>query len=103
MSGYDTTNKLPAKAQNDTYFFLKELEKEIAALREENAELRAKAIIWRRWPEEKPGERGWYLGGFIHPTYFDFMKLFYSDGHFNDDSLDYWAEIPRPEGEDGQN
>jgi hypothetical protein len=46
MSGYDTTNKLPAKAQNDTYFFLKELEKENAALREENAALK-KLTNWR--------------------------------------------------------
>jgi uncharacterized small protein (DUF1192 family) len=47
MSGYDTTNKLPAKAQNDTYFFLKELEKEIAALREENERLKEEVEQWR--------------------------------------------------------
>jgi cell division septum initiation protein DivIVA len=47
MRGYDTTNKLPAKAQNDTYFFLKELEKEITDLLEENERLREQVERWK--------------------------------------------------------
>jgi hypothetical protein len=150
MSGYDTTNKLPAKAQNDTYFFLKELEKEIASLRAENerlknrhifdcceeykeqqqaeierlteraelaewyitesktkifyellediAELRAKALIWHKWPEEKPGNDD----PIERIAQSDDGKIYLTKtppSQWCKGNSFRWAEIPRPEGE----
>jgi FtsZ-binding cell division protein ZapB len=116
MSGYDTTNKLPAKAQNDTYFFLKELEKEIAALREENKaweamgsdlletcdrlreeneRLRKQSLIWHKWPAEKPVDKEFD----VHGDFIWWKGIFLNGEWVNDDEPRYFAEIPRPEGD----
>jgi hypothetical protein len=74
------------------------LEKEIVSLREENAKLLANAIVWHKWPEEKPDD-------------YESRNLVYWDNKddlpceanppgywFEEDSF-HWAEIPKPEGE----
>jgi hypothetical protein len=57
----------------------------IIELEEENAELRAKALIWHKWPAEKPVDKTVYLCGEFD-VHGDFIWW-------------YFAEIPRPEGE----
>jgi hypothetical protein len=101
------------------------LEKEIAALREENERLRnrhifdcceeykeqqqaeierlrANALDWHKWPEEAPKTNGWKIGCFriIGAKYWD--KAHFSapnrwehDGRYYDPFL--WAEMPEGE------
>jgi hypothetical protein len=74
----------------------------LTALREENERLRAKAIIWHKWPEEKPGNVGLYLinaeGDFVSIGDYDPKYEYWvaDEGMIN---VTHWAEIPRPEGE----
>ena len=73
-----------------------QLKKEIAALKEENERLKKQALVWRKWPEEKPTnetfvlvENHWGQHGVVH----------YSDSHgflYYTSQVKYWAEIPEP-------
>jgi hypothetical protein len=68
--------------------------------------LRDKAIIWHKWPGEKPKKDGLYL---VRADYFGNIEYicakFHSDVNFwtgpyiAEKTITCWAEIPRPEGE----
>jgi hypothetical protein len=64
-------------------------------------QMRDRAIIWHRWPGEKPKNGGWYLtydAGYepaVHISiYVGKEKVFSADSP----TLTHWAEIPQPEG-----
>ncbi len=83
--------------------FLEQVADEITSLREENEQLRAKVLVWHKWPEEKPIDKGeTYLcwNEYDGLWWDDWILLkngeYFWDLDFVDGPVTHWAEIPRP-------
>jgi hypothetical protein len=59
--------------------------------------LRAKALDWKKWPEEKPGKTDMYV---THDGD-DWFRHMFLNGSWepSQPEVKRWAKIPRPEGE----
>jgi hypothetical protein len=93
--------------------FVRAMYRKLAALREENEQLRANALVWHKWPENTPRVQGLnkvYLTkdiegrertGFYWPTEGepDWM-VDGCDMVRNQPTIMEFAEIPKPEGEE---
>jgi uncharacterized Zn finger protein (UPF0148 family) len=80
-----------------TRHYLKHHQENSDRLINEVERLRANAIVWHKWPEEKPADYESYsLMGWDDAEELPFMTT--PPRCWDEDSL-LWAEIPRPEGE----
>jgi hypothetical protein len=69
----------------------------LAALREENAELRANALDWKRWPRDRPDDDEPKKRLAMDDDGTSYLVKT-SPKHWSKGNSFYWAEIPRPEG-----
>jgi hypothetical protein len=99
---------MKVKEWNEIKEVMRDLESQLASLREENERLRAKALIWHKWPEEKPGKSKWYLveendcRNNEGRPFDDCLGMVWWTGsawHLEGLRPKRWVEIPRPEGE----
>ena len=75
-----------------------ELESKYTALEADRDNWMDAAIIWHKYPDEKPKKEGWYLVYVNYSVeYKEWSKNWVEDG-FNNVVVDpdYWAELPEP-------
>lgn len=70
----------------------------IEQLQKENEALKANAIIWHRYPDEKPDIAGYYIihYGILNRVAFDFWKAGLQTWDKYEEYITHWAYLPAP-------